>query len=482
MCMLAVLLLGFCSASSLLATPLDDYVQKPDPHYEYEEIWQPYLFDKIDIHYLNMTSQKWLQEDDTSQPIWWHIMNVIIPHDVKYPDHALLFITGGNNGNSKPGLTDEELSLMTQVTLKTGMVGAILYQIPNQPILFRDDPFQKHRIEDAVIAYTWYRFLQNTSRSDLLLRLPMTKAAVRALDTVTDFVSKKKSLSISKFMVAGASKRGWTTWTTAAVDKRVVAIAPIVLDVINVQANFHHIWHSYGNWSFAMKDYYDLNVTMHVFDPNFAALTAVVDPIAYADRLTMPKYIISTTGDEFQMPDDTLFYGRELPGETYYRMIPNAEHSCAGHAISLMLGMTAFFLSVVENYPRPEMWWNMTRTAEGGAITLHSPTKPLSIQMWHATTIDENRRRDFRLLFDPSHAEPIIHPVIWFEASVTQTTEGTYYAERSNPKLGWTAFFIQVTYEAPLESDMMFTTQVNIIPDTFPYPDCHGEGCRGSLI
>ena len=66
-------------------------------------------------------------------------------------------------------------------------------------------------------------------------RLPMTKSAVRALDTVTEFMKSEAGgkINVETFMVAGGSKRGWTTWTTAAVDKRVVAIAPMVIDLLN---------------------------------------------------------------------------------------------------------------------------------------------------------------------------------------------------------------------------------------------------------
>ena len=58
-----------------------------------------------------------------------------------------------------------------------------------------------------------------------------------------------------KFVVSGASKRGWTTWTTAAVDKRVVAIIPIVIDLLNVEPSFEHHWQAYGFWAPAIKDY-----------------------------------------------------------------------------------------------------------------------------------------------------------------------------------------------------------------------------------
>jgi PhoPQ-activated pathogenicity-related protein len=56
--------------------------------------------------------------------------------------------------------------------------------------------------------------MENISDPSILLRLPMTKAAYKAMDAITDFASKKGFANIKKFMLAGYSKRGWTTWTT----------------------------------------------------------------------------------------------------------------------------------------------------------------------------------------------------------------------------------------------------------------------------
>jgi len=114
--------------------------------------------------------------------------------------------------------------MLTQTALDTGAVVAELKQIPSEPLKFADD--SKPRSEDGIIAYTWEKFLK-TGDENWPLRLPMTKAAVRAMDTVTAFGKEGGAFTVDKFVVSGGSKRGWTTWTTAAVDKRVVAIADI---------------------------------------------------------------------------------------------------------------------------------------------------------------------------------------------------------------------------------------------------------------
>ena len=54
-------------------------------------------------------------------------------------------------------------------------------------------------------------------------------------------------------MLSGASKRGWTTWLVGAVDKRVQALIPIVLDAINFVAVEKHQWRSYGGWAYALS-------------------------------------------------------------------------------------------------------------------------------------------------------------------------------------------------------------------------------------
>ena len=50
--------LFFCALCG--CTPLDDYVDKPDSTYKYQELDTVIEEDGFTIYYLNMTSQKWL--------------------------------------------------------------------------------------------------------------------------------------------------------------------------------------------------------------------------------------------------------------------------------------------------------------------------------------------------------------------------------------------------------------------------------------
>ncbi|KAH3872000.1 hypothetical protein DPMN_035213 [Dreissena polymorpha] len=265
--------------------------------------------------------------------------------------------------------------------------------IPNQPIVFKDDPAQKKRTEDAIIAWTWKTFVdQKGADPEILLRMPMTKASVRALDTISDLTQSKIGERIDRFMVAGESKRGWTTWTVGAVDKRVVAIAPMVMDLLNLQENLHHYYRSLGGWTFAFDDYYAENFTQDLDSPYVKGIAAIVDPISYTDRYEdKPKYIISAGGDEFFMPDNSRFYFDALKGEKYFRMMPNTDHSLEPYGLSIIFGIRAFYLSVMNNNPLPKMNWQLETTSSGGKISLVTEVHPATVVCYHATTSDGKR-------------------------------------------------------------------------------------------
>ena len=55
---------------------------------------------------------------------------------------------------SMPKPTDNFVELTSTFAVATGAIGADLMQIPNAPIVFKKDPSQKQRNEDAIIA--WY--------------------------------------------------------------------------------------------------------------------------------------------------------------------------------------------------------------------------------------------------------------------------------------------------------------------------------------
>ena len=242
---------------------------------------------------LEMTSQRWLTEQEVERPLWTHWLTVIRPAKVT-SDVALLFITGGSNERQPPARPP---AWLVDAARDTGTVTAELRMVPNQPVVFKDDPARKPRTEDDFIAYTWNKFLR-TGDEKWPARLPMTKSAVRAMDAVTAFAASAAGGGnrVARFVVSGASKRGWTTWTTAAVDQRVIAIAPAVIDMLNVEPSFVHHYRAYGAWSDAVKDYVEQGIMDWMGTPQFRALMKIEEPYEYRERLTMPKFLRERVG------------------------------------------------------------------------------------------------------------------------------------------------------------------------------------------
>lgn len=117
---------------------------------------------------LNVTSQKWLEPEDFDfssfggRPvghIWWHIVVVIIPDNLRNADQGaekgFLWLTGGkNDGSGIPSQDSQDVIVTADVAMATGTIGAAVLQIPNQPVAFTSDPDTRRRSEDAAIAWT----------------------------------------------------------------------------------------------------------------------------------------------------------------------------------------------------------------------------------------------------------------------------------------------------------------------------------------
>jgi hypothetical protein len=131
-----------------------------------------------------------------------------------------------------------------------------------------------------------------TGDANWLPRLPMVRSAVRAMDVLAALLGSDAggNTAINKFVVAGGSKRGWTTWLTAAVDTRVVAIVPIVIDVLNVRACTINHYASYGFWAPAVGDYTRHKIHGRMETPGYAELLKIVDPYSYRGPTSNAKH------------------------------------------------------------------------------------------------------------------------------------------------------------------------------------------------
>jgi len=372
-----------CSHKKVAVTPetaLENYLNNGDRTYLWE-IKESFEEGTLKIGVLKLTSQKWREYK------WVHQLTVVVPDKIQH-DCALLFITGGSLKDGEPkwkGRNDNLLRMLSAIADRNKAVISVISQVPNQPLY-------DTLTEDALISYTLHNYKQDKDLTWPLL-FPMVKSAVKAMDAVTEYCKKEHGATINKFVLSGASKRGWTTWLTGSQDKRVVAIAPMVIDVLNMPVNIAYQKQVWGDYSTEIGDYVRLGIAQDLSTPEGRELVTMIDPYSYRDKLTMPKMIFIGTNDPYWPVDAVKNYISDIPGENYIHYVPNAGHDL-GDGRQAINALNAFFATVINNMPHPSCSWEVKYDSLSAELTVKASPALKSVKLWVCDSPDRDFRND----------------------------------------------------------------------------------------
>ncbi len=400
------------------ATALTQYLNNGDHVFNWK-LRESYKIGDVTVYNLQLTSQKWREYT------WTHELNILVPKNIKY-NGALLFITGGSiDKNGLPnwnGKNDELTQGLSQVALQNKAIVAVVKQTPNQPLY-------DNLTEDALISFTLHKFKKDGDYSWPLL-FPMVKSAKRAMDAVEQFAQQTLKKSIKSFVVSGASKRGWTTWLIGANDSRVKAIAPMVIDMLNMPVSMNYQLKVWKDYSIQIEDYVKLGIVQDTASGSGKAIITMIDPYSYRKNLTMPKMIIMGTNDEYWPIDNIKNYYDSIPGQNLIHYIPNVGHSL-GDKKEAMVNLSAFFSTTLVDKNYPVCTWTTTESSKGVQFkVMATASKLVDVIIWAADSKDLDFRND-----------------AWTSRSLGIKNTSTVIATETFPAEGYRAFYVNLKYK-----------------------------------
>ncbi|MEO9590922.1 PhoPQ-activated pathogenicity-related family protein [Rhodopirellula bahusiensis] len=387
---------------------------------------------------LHLVSQSW-----QGVP-WQHLLYILNPPEVDPNEsNALMLITGGSwnsewgEGGPEKIEVPREASLMANVAIEVKTPVAILKQVPFQPMF---DGLK----EDALISYTFQKFFE-TSDPEWPLLPAMARSASAAMDAVVGATKEEWGLSIDGFTVTGASKRGWTTYLVGATDPRVKAIAPMVIDMLNMDVQMKHQIDAWGAYSPQIKDYTRRGLQKMMGTPKGKSLLQLVDPYEHRAALTMPKLVLLGSNDPYWPADSTQHYIDDLPGSTSLLNIPNNGHGL--NDIQRMVGgVSALHRFVCQGKAMPVWETRSETTSNGLKLVATSDQTPMEVLLWTATS----STRDLR-------------SATWESSSLMAHDDGTWNAEVKSPASGSSAAFIEAQYESGGTFPLSVTSQIHVL-------------------
>ncbi|MBV6815805.1 PhoPQ-activated pathogenicity-related family protein [Xanthomonas campestris pv. passiflorae] len=381
-----------------------------------------------------LTSQDCSPEGLVTPARWQHDVAIYVPK-AALPTRAVLISTNGtrhpvDGGTAQPAseLAPEALAALAQ---RTRTVVIALSDIPNQALTYQGDATPRR--EDDSVAYSWSLFLKAPQqRKTLPLHVPMAAAIARTMSLAERELAP---LRIHRFVLAGASKRGWASWHATIADRRVEAVAPLVIDILNMPAVLEHMFRTYGgNWPIAFNAYAKQGITSQLQTPAFAQLVQLQDPLSYLHtpyrtRLTVPKYIVNASGDDFFLPDNTQFFYNALPGAKALRVLPNSAHNIRASVVDTL---APFITRLQQQRPLPQVS-DVLRMGEAPQIRFRSSERPTQLQLWSA---HNPQARDFRYACG----------IRYSATPIALAGRGMVPVPVQIPDDGWSAYFIEATY------------------------------------
>lgn len=407
------------SKSALPENALKSYVNFQDNAFSWE-LKDSLIENEVTIYNLLLTSQKWREHT------WRHQLSIIVPKNLE-AETALLFITGGSNKEEKPNwaTSDALWPPLAQIAQKNRAVVALLKQTPNQPLY-------DNLTEDALISYTLHQYKKDKDVTWPLL-FPMVKSAIKAMDAVEEFSFQKTKRKITGFVTAGASKRGWTTWLTAALDDpRIKAIAPMVIDMLNMPATLNYQYTTYGEYSIEIEDYVKLEIPQGTETPDGRNITTMIDPYSYRKKYDLPKIIFIGTNDPYWTVDATKHYINEIPGENLIHYVPNVGHNLGGGKQAFE-ALNSFFALTLKNQKYPVCSWDAKDTQFGIDFNLNIESENLlEAHLWETTSMDKDFRNN-----------------LWLNRKLKINDPSAIKFTKSYPKKGHQAFYVELKYKDP---------------------------------
>lgn len=394
-------------AAQTARADLTGFMAKPEPAFH----WEKQAETKVDggtIYELTMVSQTWQGID------WDHRLKIYRPDKLVYPHFCALYNTGRDN--EKRWATDG-----MRIARNSGATYAVVFDNPKQPL------YGGLR-EDELIVYTWLKFVKTNDES-WPLHFPMAKAVVKAMDAIQAFAVQEKLPAINDFLITGASKRGWTTWLVGATqDKRVRAIAPMVIDTLHVAIQMPHQLAAYGAASEQVADYTRAGMFSALKTKEGQRLLQLEDPWSYRSILTLPKLIILGTNDQYWAQDALNLYWDDLVGPKWVTYTPNSGHGLEerDHMYSTL---EAFIDRTAGHKPWPQMHWGFTESAVAVRLNVKSDNlKPSAARLFRVYAPTQ----DFR----GSH---------WTSEPMAKTAKG-FTARLDKPETGYAATFGEVEF------------------------------------